>query len=104
MSQTILKFDDSKSENPFAYVTQIMSNSFIRSLNTEKKQHAIRDDLLEMAGQPTSYGHANAEVDKVLDGTTAIPSIYSKRVSAGPLSNGVRRGRPPGAKNKPKEV
>jgi hypothetical protein len=50
LSQIGLQFDESKSENPFAYYTAAVTNSFTRVLNIEKKMQNIRDDMLEEAG------------------------------------------------------
>ena len=50
LSQIGLQFDESKSENPFAYYTAAVTNSFTRILNIEKKNQNIRDDMLEENG------------------------------------------------------
>jgi hypothetical protein len=50
-----LQFDESKSENPFAYYTAAITNSFTRILNIEKKNQAIRDDLLEINDMMPSF-------------------------------------------------
>ena len=55
LAQIGLQFDESKSENPFAYYTAAITNSFTRVLNLEKKNQAIRDDILEHAGLNPSY-------------------------------------------------
>jgi hypothetical protein len=55
LSQIALQFDESKSQNPFAYYTAAVNNSFTRVLNMEKRNQGMRDDLLEQAGQMPSY-------------------------------------------------
>ena len=59
LSQIGLQFDESKSENPFAYYTAAITNSFTRILNIEKKNQAIRDDLLEMHNMNPSFTRQN---------------------------------------------
>lgn len=58
-----LQFDESKSNNPFAYYTAAMQNSFTRVWNIEKKHQDIRDDLMEDAGLNPSFGRQNSESD-----------------------------------------
>jgi len=60
LSQIGLQFDESKSENPFAYYTAAVTNSFTRILNLEKKNQNIRDDLLEEAGYTPSNTRQSA--------------------------------------------
>lgn len=60
LSQIGLQFDESKSENPFAYYTAAVTNSFTRILNIEKKNQNIRDDMLEEAGLTPSSTRQNA--------------------------------------------
>lgn len=55
LSQIGLQFDESKSQNPFAYYTAAITNSFTRVLNLEKRNQNIRDDLLIEAGQSPSW-------------------------------------------------
>ena len=54
LSQMALQFNEAKSNNPFSYYTQSISNSFTYIFNTEKKNQNIRDDLLEKAGMTPS--------------------------------------------------
>ena len=60
LSQIGLQFDESKSQNPFAYYTAAITNSFTRILNLEKKNQRIRDDILEMNGLNPSWTRQNA--------------------------------------------
>jgi len=55
LSQIGLRFDESKSQNPFAYYTAAITNSFTHVLNSEKKNQNIRDDMLEMNGLNPSW-------------------------------------------------
>jgi hypothetical protein len=55
LSAIALKFDESRSSNPFAYFTQILKNSFLRVLSVEKKHQTIRDDILEMNSLTPSF-------------------------------------------------
>jgi hypothetical protein len=55
LSQIGLQFDESKSENPFAYYTAAVTNSFTRVLNIEKRNQNIRDDILEENGLTPSF-------------------------------------------------
>jgi hypothetical protein len=48
LAQIGLQFDESKSNNPFAYYTAAVTNSFVRIINIEKRNQNIRDDILEL--------------------------------------------------------
>jgi len=67
LSQIGLQFDESKSDNPFAYYTAAITNSFTRVLNIEKKNQSIRDDILEMNGLNPSWTRQNAGIDVKLE-------------------------------------
>ena len=55
LAQVGLQFNEAKSDNPFAYYTATVNNSFTRVLNSEKKNQRLRDDLLQQAGQSPSW-------------------------------------------------
>lgn len=59
LAQIGLQFDESKSQNPFAYYTAAVTNSFVRVINIEKRNQDIRDDILEMNDLNPSYTRTN---------------------------------------------
>ena len=63
LSQIGLQFDESKSQNPFSYYTAVITNSFTRVLNIEKRNQNLRDDILEMNNFSPSYTRQNAGGD-----------------------------------------
>ena len=75
LSQIGLQFDESKSQNPFAYYTAAITNSFTRILNLEKKNQNIRDDILEMNGLNPSWTRQNS--GKSSPGMISIPVVSS---------------------------
>lgn len=60
LTQIGLQFDESKSDNPFAYYTAAVTNSFVRIINIEKRNQGIRDDILEINGMNPSYSRTNS--------------------------------------------
>jgi len=74
LTQIGLQFDESKSDNPFAYYTAAVTNSFVRIINIEKRNQNIRDDILEMNGMNPSWtrqngGSSGASSGPVVSGT-----------------------------------
>ena len=63
LTQIGLQFDESKSDNPFAYYTAAVTNSFVRIINIEKRNQNIRDDILEINGMTPSWTRQNAGGD-----------------------------------------
>jgi len=63
LSQVGLQFNEAKSDNPFAYYTAAVNNSFTRVLNLEKRNQSIRDDILIEQGHLPSFGRQLAHED-----------------------------------------
>jgi hypothetical protein len=78
LTQIGLQFDESKSDNPFAYYTAAVTNSFVRIINIEKRNQNIRDDILEMNGMNPSWTRQNAGTGNTASGpvstTTSLGS------------------------------
>ena len=74
LAQIGLQFDESKSNNPFAYYTAAVTNSFVRVINIEKRNQNIRDDILEANGMNPSFtrtGNAEWEASLARDANNA---------------------------------
>lgn len=65
LSQWALQFDESRSDNPFAYYTASMSTGFTRVLNLEKRNQDIRDDLLIASGANPSFSRQLALEEEI---------------------------------------
>lgn len=78
-----LQFNELKSQNPFAYFTTVINNSFTRVLNLEKRNQNIRDDLLEEEGlEPSNTRIFNAEWE--VQKTKYIPEIGEEEEESNP--------------------
>lgn len=58
LCQNALKFNPEKSNNPFAFYTSCINNSFLQFLSVEKKHRRIRDQLLIDIGENPSFNFA----------------------------------------------
>jgi len=61
----INNFDPEKSQNPFAYFTQIIHYAFLRRIQQEKKQLEIKSKILE------KKGFSEVFVDDSIDGSNS---------------------------------
>lgn len=43
-------FNPEKSQNPFAYISQIIHNAFVNRLNVEQKQHYVKAVIVKKSG------------------------------------------------------
>jgi DNA-directed RNA polymerase specialized sigma subunit len=57
--QYIHNFDPNKSQNPFAYFTQIIHYAFLRRIQKEKKQLEIKNKILEKSGYDQVFDDNN---------------------------------------------
>jgi len=69
LSQIGLQFDEFKSQNPFAYYTAAITNSFTRVLNIEKRNQNLRDDILEMNNLTPSYTRQGMKISATSGGS-----------------------------------
>jgi hypothetical protein len=69
LSQIGLQFDEAKSQNPFAYYTAAITNSFTRVLNIEKRNQNLRDDILEMNNLTPSYTRQGMKISATTGGS-----------------------------------
>ena len=68
--QYIHNFNPEKSQNPFAYFTQIIKNSFIRRIEKEKKQHYIKIKNMQhyyMLDEIEGVDHPSIEANEITD-------------------------------------
>ena len=81
LAQIGLQFDESKSDNPFAYYTAAVTNSFVRVINIEKRNQNIRDDILEMNDLNPSYTRQieGEWEEQVKRNEEAAPTAFSKK-------------------------
>ena len=56
-----LKFDEARSDNPFAYFTQIMKHAFVKYLRNEKQHQNLRDDIMVSEGVAATSARYSSE-------------------------------------------
>ena len=67
LCQNALKFDHEKYNNPFAYYTTAIHNSFLQFIADEKKHADLRDKLLIESGANASFGFEDRSRDEGFD-------------------------------------
>ena len=76
-----LKFEESKSNNVFSYLTQVASNKFTATLNAEKTQRRIKSKLMQEIGyNPTFNEQLEEEFRNILydDDGNEIPDTNTE--------------------------
>jgi hypothetical protein len=77
--QYIHNFDPEKSQNPFAYFTQIIHYAFLRRIQKEKKQLEIKNKILEKTGFDEVFCDDNLiDGSNYSDYNSIKDSVYSK--------------------------
>lgn len=79
LCKNALKFNTERSNNPFAYYTSCIHNSFLGFLNVEKKHRKIRDQLLIEVGENPSFAfeaeyRANMDNEGIRESMTEMQS------------------------------
>ena len=68
-------FNPDKSDNPFAFYTQCIKNSFKQFLNQEKRHRTVRDGLLVDKGMNPSYTYEAEYKEKAAAGKTSDDAV-----------------------------
>ena len=71
--QYIHNFNPEKSQNPFAYFTQIIHYAFLRRIQREKRQLEIKNKILEKSGYSEVFDDSNT-----IDGAGGSFSEYNQ--------------------------
>ena len=75
--QYIHNFNPEKSQNPFAYFTQIIHYAFLRSIQKEKKQLEIKNKILEKTGYDQVFDKDGSD-DNYSDYNQIKDAVHSK--------------------------
>jgi DNA-directed RNA polymerase specialized sigma24 family protein len=76
--QYIHNFDPQKSQNPFAYFTQIIHYAFLRRIQKEKKQLEIKNKILESSGFDEVFEDGGVDGSNYSDYNSIKDAVYSK--------------------------
>lgn len=80
---TVLKylrnFDPEKSNNPFAYITTIISNSFIGYITKQKKHSKIKNDLFDLKDASVEFEQCLSEKDKAFDYRELVNTVEKEQ-------------------------
>lgn len=77
--RTWRSFNPAKSNNPFAFFTQCIKNSFIQFLNQEKRHRVIRDELMVDQGLNPSYNYQMAHEEKMKAQRQANVALHEEK-------------------------
>ena len=76
--QYIHNFNPEKSQNPFAYFTQIIHYAFLRRIQKEKKQLEIKNKILEKTGFDQVFDDIGIDGSNYSDYNSIKDAVYSK--------------------------
>ena len=76
--QYIHNFNPEKSQNPFAYFTQIIHYAFLRRIQKEKKQLEIKNKILEITGFDQVFDDIGIDGSNYSDYNSIKDAVYSK--------------------------
>lgn len=74
----INNFDPEKSQNPFAYFTQIIYYAFLRRIQQEKKQLEIKNKILERTGFSEVFSDDGVDGSNTSDYNSIKDAVYNK--------------------------
>jgi hypothetical protein len=76
--QYIHNFNPEKSQNPFAYFTQIIHYAFLRRIQKEKKQLEIKNKILEKTGYDQVFDDNSVDGSNYSDYNSIKDAVHSK--------------------------
>ena len=76
--QYIHNFNPEKSQNPFAYFTQIIHYAFLRRIQREKRQLEIKNKIIERSGYSEVFDENKLDGDNYSDYNSIKDAVHSK--------------------------